>query len=518
MDRSPKRSKPAPGFLPFEFLAEKPSLWVGFCALLSWTDLLLCFEGVLRDQVLEKGGLVHDPYFLGLSLAAALLLLLLAAAGRAPLGRGAFRFLLRPRTALIAGAVGALTSGAAVLLTAVAATVPPWAPLALGAVAGAVTCALTLIWAHLLGTLDLRAALLAVSLAAALQWLVLAIATLMGTAAHLVLAVSTPVLSSWAAAHNLEEQSNGAVPLGEPKQRPVAENPAGPEAGGQKPAVVGNPLLRLSLAMLVFSLVAQFVWCFFIKMLPGRLEVGYFPLVFASIACATAAGVALCAIVMERQHGYRLDLYYRLAFLFCLGGVAATGIAAADLEQLELFASYATVYTGYSLLGSTMWMLALGYAFSCREPIEHVVASVFGCQFLGLFLGFVPVELLKTVPELCSNPAFGSTVVFAASVLLAGAYVALFPERDLLRLSPKLFGMSPATVEDRCERLAREHGLTPRETQVLSLLARGRDAGYICEELGISRNTVNVHRKAVFAKLEVHSQQELLSAVEEARG
>lgn len=498
------------GFLPFEFLAEKPSLWIGFCALLGWTDLLLCFEGVLRDQVLEKGGLVHDPFFRGLTIAAALLLLLLAVAGRTPLGRRTFRLLLHPRAALIAGATGALASAAAVLLTAVAAAVPPWAPLALGAVTGTTVCALTLIWGRLLGTLDLRAALLAVSLAAVLQWLVLATATLTGMAVHLALAALTPALSSWAAARNLPRRP---ASLG----NPMAEGPAD-FAGDQQSTAPRNPLLRLSLAMLAFSLVAQFIWCFFIKMLPGRLEVGYFPLVFVSIACATAVGVALCAAVMERQHGYRLELYYRLAFLFCLGGVAATGIAAADLEQLELFASYATVYTGYSLLGSTMWMLALGYAFSRKVPAEHVTASVFGCQYLGLFLGFLLVELLQAATRIAGSPTFGSAVVFAASILLAGAYVALFPERNLLRLSPKLFGMSPTTVEDRCERLAQEHGLTPREAQVLGLLARGRDAGFICEGLGISRNTVNAHRKAVFAKLGVHSQQELLSAVEGAQG
>ena len=76
-----------PGFLPFRALAEKPSRWMGLAALMAWADLLLCFEGVLRDQVLEQGGLVHDPFFLGLTAAAAVTLGLFALLRKAPQGR-----------------------------------------------------------------------------------------------------------------------------------------------------------------------------------------------------------------------------------------------------------------------------------------------------------------------------------------------------------------------------------------------------------------------------------------------
>ncbi len=42
------------------------------------------------------------------------------------------------------------------------------------------------------------------------------------------------------------------------------------------------------------------------------------------------------------------------------------------------------------------------------------------------------------------------------------------------------------------------------------LLARGRSAAYIGDELGISANTVRGHVKSVYAKLGVHSKQELI--------
>ena len=69
-----------------------------------------------------------------------------------------------------------------------------------------------------------------------------------------------------------------------------------------------------------------------------------------------------------------------------------------------------------------------------------------------------------------------------------------------------------------CAQIAAEHGLTPRETEVFSILARGRDVGFICAELYISRNTANAHRRAIYAKLGIHSQQELLDVVEDGLG
>ena len=48
----------------------------------------------------------------------------------------------------------------------------------------------------------------------------------------------------------------------------------------------------------------------------------------------------------------------------------------------------------------------------------------------------------------------------------------------------------------------------------MSLLAHGRNAAYIQEKLVLSRNTVKTHVQNIYAKLGVHSQQELIDVVE----
>lgn len=65
------------------------------------------------------------------------------------------------------------------------------------------------------------------------------------------------------------------------------------------------------------------------------------------------------------------------------------------------------------------------------------------------------------------------------------------------------------------ESLGRSGGLTKRETEVLSYLARGRDVAFICDELYLSRNTVKSYTKVIYAKLNVHSRQELIDVVDQ---
>lgn len=69
-------------------------------------------------------------------------------------------------------------------------------------------------------------------------------------------------------------------------------------------------------------------------------------------------------------------------------------------------------------------------------------------------------------------------------------------------------GTTPAPLPYGAERL------TPREEQVMRLLARGRSASYVAQELGLSTNTVRGYVQAIYAKLGVHSKQELIDLVE----
>ncbi|MES3708707.1 LuxR C-terminal-related transcriptional regulator [Pseudomonas putida] len=52
--------------------------------------------------------------------------------------------------------------------------------------------------------------------------------------------------------------------------------------------------------------------------------------------------------------------------------------------------------------------------------------------------------------------------------------------------------------------------LTPREQEIVQLLLRGHSSASVAEHLGISSGTVKIHRKNIYAKLNIGSQSELL--------
>lgn len=69
-------------------------------------------------------------------------------------------------------------------------------------------------------------------------------------------------------------------------------------------------------------------------------------------------------------------------------------------------------------------------------------------------------------------------------------------------------------IERRCLNVARAYGLSPRETDVLVAFAHGRNVAYLAEHLVLSANTIRSHSKTLYAKLGVHSKQELIDLVE----
>lgn len=159
----------------------------------------------------------------------------------------------------------------------------------------------------------------------------------------------------------------------------------------------------------------------------------------------------------------------------------------------------------------------------------------FGLGWIFVHLGdFLGILLYVAVGEGLAAGAFSAAQVAALSVTVLVA-VMMFVLNDEHSFSlDSLAPVAPATqahavrveqddeldsvasVDDlglRIRALAQEHGLTPREVEVFDLLARGRSIPYVRDALVISKETAATHAKHVYAKLGVHSRQELIDLV-----
>ena len=104
-----------------------------------------------------------------------------------------------------------------------------------------------------------------------------------------------------------------------------------------------------------------------------------------------------------------------------------------------------------------------------------------------------------------------SLVLYCAIVIIVVVGSVLFTAADLMgmyRLKPE--PASDGLFEEKCQSLANAYGLTPRETEVLQLLASGRSTPYISEKLVISENTVKHHISSIYRKMGVVGRQELI--------
>ncbi len=113
----------------------------------------------------------------------------------------------------------------------------------------------------------------------------------------------------------------------------------------------------------------------------------------------------------------------------------------------------------------------------------------------------------------------------AAAPLMAVFYavaLCLVAASPLRRLEPASTSASEPSTEacdisqclaDICARAAQQCDLSEREREVLYLLAQGRSRRVICSMLSLSEGTVRSHTTHVYAKLGVHSSNELIEKI-----
>jgi len=82
----------------------------------------------------------------------------------------------------------------------------------------------------------------------------------------------------------------------------------------------------------------------------------------------------------------------------------------------------------------------------------------------------------------------------------------------LVAVARGLVCLDPGFREEQASGVARGPALTPRERQVLESLAAGRANKEIAQALGVSEHTVKFHLGSLFAKLEVATRTEAVTA------
>lgn len=240
----------------------------------------------------------------------------------------------------------------------------------------------------------------------------------------------------------------------------------------------------------------------------------------------TVVVLTMCAVLylLLIQRTGQEDRLFSLCVLLIMAGLLLTPV----FMDGDTFVSHTCLFLGYTCFSVLVWLLAYGVgrrnvaalmpAFCLMEGMEELGG------FTGCILGGVARSLMGTDPHATQTMVLLVALVFFAFVWLAFRRFSFTEAIQGIEPTPAPEPETPdngASENPRerhpqnCQALAAAHGLTPREVEVLELLARGRNARFIMESLGVTRNTAKAHIGHIYTKLGVHSHQELLSLIED---
>ena len=211
-------------------------------------------------------------------------------------------------------------------------------------------------------------------------------------------------------------------------------------------------------------------------------------------------------------------------FLFGLGqGALALGYVLAAPVNMLISSTIAQNMPS-NMLALVVSLIALAIASSLLPRREDIMAIVVH--------SFKPAEMWGVDEDVEGTQAGSAQAARQAGAWEAGAERA--SQRDGNAI-PKSHGGTPyaqpaplaaagAIAESdevrkgrfvrRCEYVADTYLLSRRETDVLFLLAKGRNVGYITQQLCISEGTAKTHVNHVYKKCGVHSRQELICLID----
>lgn len=167
----------------------------------------------------------------------------------------------------------------------------------------------------------------------------------------------------------------------------------------------------------------------------------------------------------------------------------------------------------FGIMSMLMQIVCLQKAESLRIGSTVVLGAFAGFVYSSMTLGFAIGHVLQTRED------FGfAYVLVLALVLVYGLSFVFFAIKFHWR-EPKAASGAHEPQEadgskDACRSIASEAGLSIRETEVFELIVKGRDLPYIAENLVVSKNTVRTHMKNIYAKLGVHSKQEVIDLLD----
>lgn len=310
----------------------------------------------------------------------------------------------------------------------------------------------------------------------------------------------------------------------------AAAQPTGFRAGSRVPLGVG----KLMFSIMTFSLLCRMF---------DTMNSGEDPLAFlggSPIFALVVVGAAFIAIVAKAGDRFNPTFIYRLSLPIMVAGYVAIALLFDSHAAISLL----IINVGYEFFDILTWVLFVDASRRRNENALYIFGLGVAFMFCGMALGNAASHILDTL--VAGGNVQANVVAMAAILCLVIVAFLVLPEGTVAQLSRREGhaerGEEPTAenndlaeseakdsaagdgqadgaatadrIERHCAAVARDFGLTPRESEVIVLLAYGRTLAIIACDLHIAQGTARTHIENIYRKLDVHKQQELIDLVE----
>lgn len=314
----------------------------------------------------------------------------------------------------------------------------------------------------------------------------------------------------------------------------AAAQPTGFRAGSRVPLGVG----KLMFSIMTFSLLCRMF---------DTMNSGEDPLAFlggSPIFALVVVGAAFIAIVAKAGDRFNPTFIYRLSLPIMVAGYVAIALLFDSHAAISLL----IINVGYEFFDILTWVLFVDASRRRNENALYIFGLGVAFMFCGMALGNAASHILDTL--VADGNVQANVVAMAAILCLVIVAFLVLPEGTVAQLSRREGhaerGEEPTAenndlaeseakdsaagdgqadgaatadrIERHCAAVARDFGLTPRESEVIVLLAYGRTLAIIARDLHIAQGTARTHIENIYRKLDVHKQQELIDLVENHEG
>lgn len=237
------------------------------------------------------------------------------------------------------------------------------------------------------------------------------------------------------------------------------------------------------------------------QVLPGNL--------LASMSGPVLMAAAVAVVVLRNRGTSPLRFFNQAVFPLAVALLLVIPVISENLPALQPVTSVLSS-ASFAVVGLSVWC---SMASLCRT-LPAAPSLVFSGAFVLFGICFVAGAF--AILDLGTMGRALCLVLFAFYLALIALYFARSSKEEREnRTEPPAETDTRSFIHRRCEELAEEYGISPREKEVLFYLGRGYNHGYIAKKLFVSENTVRTHVRHIYGKLGVSSREELLDLIDE---